>query len=146
MSAAHLGETDWDEEPDPEPASSPLIVPPEWHHRASCATTPIDQVDETFFAEGNDASGSLTAHKLRRIKRMCKACPVFTECMTHALTEPEKHGVWAGTSKRTRDRILKLMAAGKTTIAQVVRDYLDGKEERYERERVGVPHTGVPVG
>ncbi len=40
------------------------------------------------------------------ILRLCRSCPVATECLDHALTHGE-HGIWAGTNERQRREILR---------------------------------------
>jgi WhiB family redox-sensing transcriptional regulator len=96
----------------------------------------VDKPDDMFFGEDeNHNRTSLTVTKIREVKAFCKACPVFTECLTHALTTPERHGIWAGTSKRTRMRILDLISRGRTTVETVVGDYLAGREKQYESIR-----------
>lgn len=107
---------------------------PAWHAKARCKD--VADSDDMFFGEGEDTTKtSLTISKIREVKAFCKQCPVFTECLTHALTTPERHGVWAGTSKRTRLRILVLIEEGITTVADVVADYIEGRERKYESAR-----------
>src|SRR5690606_16459965 len=36
-----------------------------------------------------------------------RGCPVRTECLDHALTYPERHGIWGGLDEDERDRIRK---------------------------------------
>ena len=107
---------------------------PDWHGRARCKD--VDSPDHMFFGEDDNHNRvSLTISKIPNVKPFCMACPVFTECLTHALTTPERHGIWAGTSKRTRMRILDLIARRRTTVATVVEDYLEGRERKYESIR-----------
>jgi WhiB family redox-sensing transcriptional regulator len=107
---------------------------PAWHAEAKCRT--VDKPDDMFFGENDDhTKTSLTITKIREVKSFCRGCPVFTECLTHALTAPERHGIWAGTSKRTRMRVLALVESGETTIPEVVADYLAGREKKYESIR-----------
>lgn len=107
---------------------------PDWHGQARCKE--VDNPDDMFFGEdGTSTRTSLTVSKIREVKEFCMGCPVFTECLTHALTTPERHGIWAGTSKRTRHRILALIEQGRTTVSEVVADYLEGRERKYESAR-----------
>lgn len=109
---------------------------PEWHTQARCREIPLDQIDVMFFGETPDPSKtSLTVTKIREVKSFCKPCPVFAECLRHALSSPERHGLWAGTSKRTRMRILALVDSGEKTLDDVVTDYLEGREKQYESIR-----------
>lgn len=110
---------------------------PQWHTQARCKST--ESPDRVFFGDKEDDEDdhhtSLTISQIREVKEFCKGCPVFTDCLTHALTAPERHGIWAGTSKRTRLRILGMMSEGTVTIEEVVIDYLEGRERRYESRR-----------
>jgi hypothetical protein len=107
---------------------------PDWHEDAKCRS--IENADDTFFGEIEDQERtSLTITKIRAVKEYCKSCPVFEQCLSHALSTPERHGIWAGTSKRTRLRILAMIEIGATSIAEVVEDYLEGRERRYESIR-----------
>jgi WhiB family transcriptional regulator, redox-sensing transcriptional regulator len=40
----------------------------------------------------------------REAKRICGMCPVRTECLAFAMTEPVDHGVWGGMTERERRR------------------------------------------
>jgi WhiB family transcriptional regulator, redox-sensing transcriptional regulator len=107
---------------------------PHWHTEARCRT--VEKPNEMFFGESDDHTHtSLTITKIQEVKAFCKACPVFIDCLTHSLTTPERHGIWAGTSKRTRMRILALIHAGRTTVTTVVEDYVEGRERKYESIR-----------
>lgn len=109
----------------------------DWHADARCATlaNPKD-ADAIFFDGGDEAKRpTFTITQINEVKRFCHGCPVFADCLTHALTKPERHGIWAGTSKRTRQRILALVDAGQVTVRQVVDDYLQGRGKRYESLR-----------
>lgn len=122
---------------DPEPRKHDFSdLFPVWHSKAKCRTVPIDKIDAMFFGETDDPTKtSLTIAKIREVKSFCRPCPVFAECLTHALSSPERHGLWAGTSKRTRTRILALIDSGERTIERVVTDYLEGREKQYESIR-----------
>lgn len=129
VSANSLGTEVWDETEDVV-QSGLRIIPPAWHQDARCSK--LENPDAMFFPEIEGTNSTLTPSKLRIAKAFCSDCPVFQECLTHALTKPERHGVWAGTSKRVRAHILKLIEMGEVTVSQVVSDYMDGREERYE--------------
>jgi WhiB family redox-sensing transcriptional regulator len=38
-------------------------------------------------------------------KAVCAGCVVRAQCLEHALTHAEKHGIWGGLSERERRRI-----------------------------------------
>lgn len=47
----------------------------------------------------------------RETLRICRQeCPVAAECCLVALRDRERHGIWAGTTSRQRQRILELLA------------------------------------
>lgn len=50
---------------------------------------------------------------------VCNRCPVRVECLDHALTRPERHGIWGGMSERGRDRLERRLRRGTLTWAQV---------------------------
>ena len=52
-----------------------------------------------FFPDQGDLYGA------RDAQAVCDACPVRRECMLHALTQGEHHGIWGGTTERARQRI-----------------------------------------
>jgi len=107
---------------------------PEWHEDAKCRS--VTNPDDMFFGESDDQTKTtMTITKLREVKAFCRACPVFVLCLEHSLTTPERHGIWAGTSKRTRLRILALIESGETSIPEVIDDYLNGRERQYESIR-----------
>ena len=73
-----------------------LEPPPEWMLRASCrGLNP-----RLFYPEEHE----LVDPEARRV---CAACPVQRECLTHAMESGEKHGVWGGTSVNERRQIRK---------------------------------------
>jgi WhiB family redox-sensing transcriptional regulator len=109
---------------------------PDWHEDAKCRSLTPRESDDIFFGEGdNDHRTTMTVSKLRKVKEFCMSCPVWETCLRHALTSPERHGVWAGTSKRTRLRILTKIEQGTTTVDQVIDDYQNGRERKYESIR-----------
>ena len=66
------------------------IVRPAWHSDALCKEHP--EVD-FFPGKGCDTTPART---------ICRQCMVTAECCAHALAEPERFGVWGGTSYRQR--------------------------------------------
>lgn len=42
-----------------------------------------------------------------RARKICRGCPVLTDCLEYALEARIDHGVWGGCSERERRRILK---------------------------------------
>lgn len=66
---------------------------PEWKERALCAQTD----PEAFFPEKGGST--------RDAKRVCSGCEVRAECLTFALANDERFGIWGGLSERERRRL-----------------------------------------
>lgn len=64
-----------------------------WRNRSNCLG-----VDPDLFFPARGAS-------LVEAKAVCAACVVRDQCLDHALTKPEKFGVWGGASERERRRL-----------------------------------------
>lgn len=45
-------------------------------------------------------------------KAICRACPVQQECLTYAVNNGEKFGIWGGKSERERRRIRRTARGG----------------------------------
>lgn len=81
---------DWDD------FDQPREPPGEWAERGLCATHPEP---ELWFPERGAAT--------EPAKAICRACPVQQECLTHALVNAERFGIWGGKSERERRRLRK---------------------------------------
>lgn len=66
-----------------------------WQERALCAQTD----PEAFFPEKGGST--------REAKRVCMSCDVRAECLTYALANDERFGIWGGLSERERRRVKK---------------------------------------
>lgn len=78
-----------------------LPRPEHWSDRAACRggdPTP-------FFPSGRD--GVPAVLEAESAKKICGLCPVRRECLTHALTYREDHGVWGGLDERERAELLR---------------------------------------
>jgi WhiB family redox-sensing transcriptional regulator len=65
----------------------------DWHERALCAQTD----PEAFFPEKGGST--------REAKKICTGCEVRSECLSYALTNDERFGIWGGLSERERRRL-----------------------------------------
>jgi WhiB family redox-sensing transcriptional regulator len=64
-----------------------------------CAQTDPD----AFFPERGGST--------RDAKAVCRACPVRNECLSYALEQDERFGIWGGTSERERRELRRDRAA-----------------------------------
>ena len=66
-----------------------------WQERALCAQTD----PEAFFPEKGGST--------REAKRVCLSCDVRAECLSYALANDERFGIWGGLSERERRKLKK---------------------------------------
>ena len=78
-----------------------LLVNREWMDKAIC----IEIGTEPFFPD-TDKDTELAA------KRICKKCPVQTECLLYALQDGTLSGIWGGTSLVDRQTMKRSSRAG----------------------------------
>ena len=69
-----------------------------WMLEARC----LDADPEAFFPEKGGST--------REAKRICAICPVQQDCLTYALRNDERFGIWGGMSERERRRLKRLSA------------------------------------
>ena len=72
-----------------------LLATPDWQLRASCA----GEDPELWWAEDPRDVARATAVTI------CHACPVQNECLEHAMSTPEREGVWGGLLPHERKRL-----------------------------------------
>lgn len=60
-----------------------------WRARGRCVTDPPPP-GASWWAVEEPAAAALAVHT-------CTSCPVWRECLAHALTTPERYGVWGAT-------------------------------------------------
>lgn len=71
----------------------------DWRAQASCAR--LDP--NLWFAPG--------AVEHREAKKICRGCPVRSECLAYAMNVPVDHGIWGGLTERERRRRRREVAA-----------------------------------
>jgi WhiB family transcriptional regulator, redox-sensing transcriptional regulator len=49
----------------------------------------------------------VTGARQREARQFCRACPVRTECLAHALDQRIEFGVWGGMTERERRALLR---------------------------------------
>lgn len=79
-----------------------------WQDQALCAQTDPD----AFFPEQGGSS--------RQAKAICTQCPVRRECLTYALDNAERFGVWGGYSERERRVIARSRMAHQSKDSDVI--------------------------
>lgn len=90
---------------------------PDWHSRAECR----DKDKSVFFGSSSpEERPAYTLSSIREARSICDLCPVFAECLTHAIREREVYGLWAGTTMNQRREIFKLIDEGVVTDRQVI--------------------------
>jgi WhiB family redox-sensing transcriptional regulator len=73
-----------------------------WQEEASC-----QGMDATlFFGDDSERPGERRARE-RVAKKVCMSCPVRLLCLDHAMSVPEKRGVWAGLGETERAALLR---------------------------------------
>ena len=68
----------------------------QWRQAATCAQTD----PEAFFPERGKSP--------RAALQVCMACPVRTDCLTEALENSERYGIWGGTTETQRRHLRRL--------------------------------------
>lgn len=106
--------------PDVDPISLQVSYVPPWHSRAICRRCP--DADHVFFSDDDTRKG-MNQQTITEARSYCKVCPVARQCLTWALTTPERAGVWGGTTWYQRQRLLVRAAAG-VSIEQLVDECL----------------------
>ena len=71
-----------------------------WQLRGSCQEFPA----ELFFPE-EEKRKRIRREREEQAKRICRDCPVLAMCREHALTTPEKYGVWGAMTTQERLRV-----------------------------------------
>jgi len=68
------------------------LLDQDWRAEGLCSQADPD----LFFAVG--------AVEHKQAKRICRACPVRSQCLTYAMDSPVDHGIWGGLTERERRR------------------------------------------
>jgi WhiB family redox-sensing transcriptional regulator len=82
-----------------------------------------------------DAEGLfVTGARQREVRGFCRACPVRTECLAHALDQRIEFGVWGGMTERERRALLR-----RRPNVTSWRALLETAREDYERSQSQLP-------
>lgn len=76
--------------------AEPAAASEQWRADAACANSPSADV---FFPE--DGSNGSTA----AARKICAQCPVRKQCVSYAITNNEKYGIWGGLTANQIARI-----------------------------------------
>ena len=103
---------------------------PNWHAGASCK----GMDDAIFFGDSDSKTRpALTLTQLRKAQKICDDCPVYRDCLIHALEEREAYGIWAGTSRRSRLKLFEIIDKDIVTLEAIVEGYCSGRGYLYEK-------------
>jgi WhiB family redox-sensing transcriptional regulator len=72
------------------------MIEQRWRYKAACA----DRDTDFWFPTDTNISPAA-----RRALEICRECPVRTECLDHAMTTPEFHGIWGGMTAPQRHEL-----------------------------------------
>ncbi|MGW1076299.1 WhiB family transcriptional regulator [Streptomyces sp. NPDC002537] len=64
-----------------------------WSLSAAC----IEVDAEMFFPHGHTGEAGMES-----ARKICAGCPVVAECLEHAMSVPERYGIWGGTTPSER--------------------------------------------
>lgn len=74
------------------------LAEPTWHDQAACRGPQA----VVFFPPVLTERRNEKYARERRAKAICGGCAVTTDCLEHALTNGEHHGIWGGMSESER--------------------------------------------
>lgn len=74
-----------------------------WQEEAACS----HDDSSLFFAPHYYELRSVKNAREAQAKLLCRACPVFEECLAYSLDAAEEHGVWGGLNEQERRRVLR---------------------------------------
>ena len=93
----------------------------DWRERAVCKGTDPDEL----FVKGAAQNGA---------KRICRGCPVRTECLADALDNTIQFGVWGGMTVRERRALLR-----RRPEVTSWRELLERARDEYDRQSAARP-------
>jgi WhiB family redox-sensing transcriptional regulator len=82
---------------------TPAAATDDWRRDGACR----DHDPEVFFPVGNSAAAQADT---REAKAICRGCPFKNKCLSHALDQDIRHGIWGGTTERERARLAGYLA------------------------------------
>lgn len=78
-----------------------------WRAQAACRGADLDAFFPSVSAGRGRPRLGIDVTVTAVAEAICRACPVRSDCLDHALEAPEPFGVWGGVSARGRQRIAR---------------------------------------
>ena len=75
----------------------PILDSYEWQFQGAC-----NEADPEVFFSPQSERGPRRRQREATAKKFCAQCPVTQECLRHALSVRESHGVWGGLTTEER--------------------------------------------
>lgn len=86
---------------------------PDWHLDARCA----GESEAIFFGSSDpEVRPTYTLGMIKQARKLCSACPVARECLKAALMNKEEYGVWAGSTRKQRRKMLVRLETGISSV------------------------------
>lgn len=83
----------------------------DWHTHATCS----GDVRANFYPPFSSERKAQRVGRERRAKALCGLCPVREECLSFALNNDEKFGIWGGTTERERRLLVRPLDLNKAS-------------------------------
>jgi WhiB family redox-sensing transcriptional regulator len=103
------------------PDAEPRPVP--WKRRALCGSLPLELSDPLFFGTEDRQAPEDLIVAVETARRVCTICPVRRDCLSWALRNDMRYGVWGGTSGKQREKMRARLAAG-ASVQELVDEWL----------------------
>lgn len=81
-----------------------------FHEQLAVATVPCrDRANDPnwWFGDSEDPDEKYNNKEAHRAKELCGTCPLMLQCLSHALANDERFGVWGATTPAMRDQMRK---------------------------------------
>lgn len=89
----------------------------------------MDLADRIFFGTEERTAPEDLILGVHAARRICAACPVARQCLTAALVQGERYGVWGGASGKQLARMRERIEGGETIEHVVEAWFAAGRRE-----------------